>query len=166
MQVILIYVKVSSLYFLEIYLEVQIIVSKYYKACFIQKNQLFYLHFPSASDPTFVCFFPVGLSLLIQHFQGVLWVLKLPLSPGLGSWQLEFKSLIIIIVGFKICLFVCCFLKPTITIISDLNSNCQMPKPGDRSKFNTYKTFWKCCIKNEWPTGKKHSNIGWDDGGK
>ena len=27
----------------------------------------------------------VGLSLLIQHFQKVLWVLKFLLSPGLGS---------------------------------------------------------------------------------
>ena len=30
-------------------------------------------------------FCPVGLSLLIQHFQQVLWVLKLLLSPGLSS---------------------------------------------------------------------------------
>ena len=44
------------------------------------------------------CFCPVGLSLLI-HFQLVLWVLKLLLSPDLGSWQLDFKSLIIVI-GF------------------------------------------------------------------
>ena len=26
--------------------------------------------------------------------------------------------------------------------ISDLNSNCQLPKPGDRSNFNTDKTCW------------------------
>ena len=38
--------------------------------------------------------------LLIQHFQGVLRVLKLLLSPGLGSGQLEIKSVIIVIVGF------------------------------------------------------------------
>ena len=31
------------------------------------------------------CLCPVGLSLLIQHFQQVLWVLKLFLFPGLGS---------------------------------------------------------------------------------
>ena len=31
------------------------------------------------------------------------------------------------------------FKKLTITIISDLNSNCQLPKPGDRSDFNTHK---------------------------
>ena len=36
---------------------------------------LFYIISPS-SHPTFVCFIPVGLSLLIQHFQQVLWVLK------------------------------------------------------------------------------------------
>ena len=24
----------------------------------------------------------------------------------------------------------------------------------------------KCCINKERPTGKKHTNIGWDDGGK
>ena len=29
------------------------------------------------------------------------------------------------------------FKKLTITIISDLNSNCQLPKPGDRSDFTT-----------------------------
>ena len=48
-------------------------------------------------------FFPVGFSSLTKL---VLWVLKLLLSPGLGSWQLEFKSLIIVIVGFQN--FVCC----------------------------------------------------------
>ena len=31
---------------------------------------------PPSSHPTVVCFFPVGLSLLIQHFQQVLRVLK------------------------------------------------------------------------------------------
>ena len=50
----------------------------------------------------YLCYFPVGLSLLIQHFQQVLWMLKFLLSSGLDSWQLEFKSLIIAIVGFKI----------------------------------------------------------------
>ena len=34
--------------------------------------------------PSNSCFCPVGLSLLI-HFQQVLWVLKLLLSPGLSS---------------------------------------------------------------------------------
>ena len=29
------------------------------------------------------------------------------------------------------------FRNPTIEIISDLNSNCQLPKPGDRRNFNT-----------------------------
>ena len=32
--------------------------------------------------------------------------------------------------------------KPKIKLISDLNSNCQLPKPGDRSDFNTHKTCW------------------------
>ena len=45
------------------------------------------------------CFCPVGLSLLKQHYQQVLWVLKLLLFPGLGSWQ-SFKSQIIVIVSF------------------------------------------------------------------
>ena len=26
----------------------------------------------------------------------------------------------------------------------------------------THKTCWKCCINNERPTGKKHTNVGWD----
>ena len=30
-----------------------------------------------------------------------------------------------------------------------------MPKPGDRSNFNTHKTCWKCCYNNERPTGQK-----------
>ena len=79
---------------------------KYHVSCTdgnisVRINLLFYLYFPPSSHPTFVCFFPVGLSSLIQHYQQVLWVLKLLLSPGLGSWQLEFKSLIIVIVGFQ-----------------------------------------------------------------
>ena len=32
------------------------------------------------------------------------------------------------------------FQIPTIKIISDLNSNCQLPKPRDRRNFNTDKT--------------------------
>ena len=35
------------------------------------------------------------------------------------------------------------FRKPTITIISDLNSNCQLPKPGDRRNFNTLQDLLK-----------------------
>ena len=58
------------------------------------------------------------------------------------------------------------FWKQTITVISDLNSNCQQPKPGDRRNLNTHKTCWKCCINNESPTGKKYTNVGWDDRGK
>ena len=34
-------------------------------------------------------FCPVGLSLLIQHFKQVLWVLKFLLSPGLGNCLME-----------------------------------------------------------------------------
>ena len=41
--------------------------------------------FPPSSHPRVVCFFPVGLSLLIRHFQQVLRMLKFLLSPGLGS---------------------------------------------------------------------------------
>ena len=32
---------------------------------------------------------------------------------------------------------------------------CLLPKPGDRSNFNTHKTCWKCCYNNERPTGQK-----------
>ena len=66
---------------------------------------LFSIVLPSNS----CCFCPVGLSLLIQHFQQVLRALKLLLSPGLGSWQLEFKSLIIDIVGFLNFEFFFCY---------------------------------------------------------
>jgi hypothetical protein len=41
-----------------------------------------------------------------------------------------------------------------------------MTKPGDRSKFNSHNTCCKCCINNEKPSEKKHTNVGWDDGGK
>ena len=34
------------------------------------------------------------------------------------------------------------FRDPRIKIISDLNFNCQLPKPGDRRNFNTHKTCW------------------------
>ena len=98
-------------------------------------------------------------------------VLKFLLSPGLGSWHLEFKSLIISIFGFR-C-FLCSlswafdfgiqipssviwtprstaqakqqekFRNPTIEIIRDLNSNCQLPKPGDRRNFNTLQDLLK-----------------------
>ena len=67
---------------------------------YLTQLELIYLYFPPSFHLTVCCFCPVGLSLLYQHFQQVLWVLKLHLSPGLGSWQLEFKSLIIVIVGF------------------------------------------------------------------
>ena len=33
--------------------------------------------------------------------------------------------------------------------IGDLNSNCQLPKSGDRKNFNTHKTCRKCCYNNE-----------------
>ena len=68
-------------------------------------NLVFYLFF-TVVPSNVVYFFPVGLSSLKWHFQQVLWVLKFLLSPGLGSWQLEFKSLIIVIVGFQNV--VCC----------------------------------------------------------
>ena len=57
-------------------------------------------------------------------------MLKFLLPPGLGSWELEFKSLIIVLVGFQN--LVCClvwavdqqqFWKTTITIINDLKYN-------------------------------------------
>ena len=35
----------------------------------IRTNLLFYLYFPPSFHLTVVCFCPVGLSLLIQHFQ-------------------------------------------------------------------------------------------------
>ena len=43
--------------------------------------ELIYLYFPPSSHPIYVCFCPVGLSLVLQHYQEVLWVLKSLLSP-------------------------------------------------------------------------------------
>ena len=48
------------------------------------KLELIYHYLPPSFHLTVVV---SVLSLLIQHFQQVLWVLKLLLSPGLGSWQ-------------------------------------------------------------------------------
>ena len=45
----------------------------------------YFTYFSPSSHLTLVCFFPVSLSLLIQHFQQVLWVLKFLLSPGLDT---------------------------------------------------------------------------------
>ena len=72
-----------------------------------QLELIFYFTYFSTVVPSIVCFFSVGLSSLLWHFQQVLWVVKLLLSPNLDSWQLEFKSLIIVIVGFQN--FVCCY---------------------------------------------------------
>ena len=46
--------------------------------------------------------FPVGFSSSMRHFQKSCRVLKFILSPDLGSWLLEFKSLIILIVGSRL----------------------------------------------------------------
>ena len=107
---------------------------KYHVSCTdgkmsVRINLLFYLFFHRRP-------IPVGLSLLIQQFQQVLCELKFLLSPGLGSWQLEFKSLIIVI---------------------DLNSSCQLPKKGDRRDFKAQMICWKYCINNKRPTGKTHN---------
>ena len=39
-----------------------------------------------------LCFFAVGLSSLIWHFQQVLWVLKFLLSPGSSNWNLPIRA--------------------------------------------------------------------------
>ena len=57
------------------------------------------------------------------------------------------------------------FRNPTITVISVLSSNCQLPKPGDRINLTPYKTCRKRRANDERPTGKKHK-IEWDDSGK
>ena len=54
------------------------------------------------------------------------------------------------------------FRNPTIEIISDLSSYCQLPKPGDRSN---YKTCRKRRVDYDRPTGKK-TTCEWDDVGK
>ena len=37
----------------------------------------YFTYFSLTSHPTFVYFIPVDLSLLIQHFQQILWMLKM-----------------------------------------------------------------------------------------
>ena len=72
-----------------------------------------------------MCFFPVDFSLLIVHFLQVLLVLKFILSPGMGSWQLEFKSQI----------------SP---LINDLNSkiNSRSQAANRILKTNNYNNQW------------------------
>jgi hypothetical protein len=55
----------------------------------VRINLLFYLYFPPSFHLTVVFFCPVGLLLLIQHFQQVLWVLKLLLSPAQAMRPVE-----------------------------------------------------------------------------
>ena len=108
----------------------------------------YFTYFPPSSHLTVVCFFPVGLSSLIWHFQQVLWVLKFLLSPTMPVENFVLTT------------------KRLQERNTQLNSNCQLPKPGNRRNFNTHKTRWKCCINNERPTGKRQTNVRWDDGGK
>jgi hypothetical protein len=44
----------------------------------------YFTYFSPSSHSTIVCFYPVGFSSLIRHFQQVLWVLKFLLSPSLA----------------------------------------------------------------------------------
>ena len=47
----------------------------------------YFTYFPPSSHPIVVCFFSVGLSSLIWHFQQVLWVLKFLLSTAQARRQ-------------------------------------------------------------------------------
>ena len=71
----------------------------------IQQIELFYLitYFSTVVPLTSCVFFLVRLSSWTRLFQQIIYFF---LSPGLGSWQLEFKSLIISIIGFRN--FFCC----------------------------------------------------------
>jgi hypothetical protein len=102
-----------------------------------QLEFIYYFTYFCTVVPSSSCFFPVGLSSLIL-FQQVLLALKFLLSPALDSWQLEFKSLIIFIVGFQY--FVCCLSKQWFKL------QLSTPKLGDRRNINTHKTCWKCII--------------------
>ena len=46
--------------------------------------------------------------------------------------------------------------------ILQINYVTLLPKPGDR---RNYKTYWKCRVNDERPTGNKTTSE-WDDGGK
>ena len=72
--------------------------SKYHVSCThgkisVRISLLFYLYFPPSSHPTVVCFFPVDLSSLIEHFQQILWVWRFILSPGLGRMSSQDKMI-------------------------------------------------------------------------
>ena len=99
-------------------------------------------------------------------------LLNIMFYAPMGRFQLDliyYFTYFSTVVPSKICVFLSCrpfVVNTTITIISDLNSNCQKPKPGDRSNFNTHKICWNCRTNDDRSTGKKHTNVGWDDGGK
>ena len=127
---------------------------KYHVSCTggkisVRINLLFYLFFTVV--PSNSCVFLSSRLFVVNTFSSGLVGAEVSSVSWLG--QLEFKSLIIAIVGFQLI----------ITIISDLNSNCQLPKSADRTNFNTHKTCWECRVNNERPTGKKHTSVGWDD---
>ena len=92
----------------------------------------------------------------------------------MGRFQLE---LIIILPIFPLSshpTFVCFFPVGLLSLIRHFQRVLRVlkfflspdwDKPGDRRNFNTHKTCLKC-INDERPTGKKHTNVGWDDSGK
>ena len=102
-------------------------------------------------------FFPIGLLLLMRHFQQVLWMLSF---ICLLAWTVDSLSSNQIPAQWCHCRTKWPnvqnkkFWNPTIKIISNLNSNCQLLKPGDRRNFNIHKNSWKCRI-DERPTRKK-----------
>ena len=120
---------------------------------------IFIIYFSTRHPTHKLCFLSCNPFVVNATFSTGLVIL---LSPGLGSWQLEFKS--VIILKFILLLGLGCwswssnhwcgekFVHWVILSCYDLNSNCQLPKPGDR---RNYKICWKCRVNDERPTGKK-----------
>ena len=66
-----------------------------------QSELIYYFTYFSTFVTSNSCVFLFSRPFIVNTFSTGLVMLKFILSPGLGSWQLEFKSLIIIIVCFQ-----------------------------------------------------------------
>jgi len=66
-----------------------------------QLELIFYFTYCSIGVPSNICvFLSIRPFVVNKTFSTGLVGVEFPLSPGLGSWQFEFESLIIVVVGF------------------------------------------------------------------
>ena len=76
--------------------------------------------------------------------------------------ELTYFTYFSIIVPSNICVFLSC----RSFMVNTTSSTGFVGVEVSSVSWDTNKTCWKCCINNKRPTGKKHTDIGWDNGGK